>query len=69
MRKNTLRISLVAVAIAGAFLAFGSLKSAPKATTPCKESLDECCQQKSKKGENMVWESLSGQFFSSSDLN
>lgn len=69
MRKNTLRISLVAVAIAAAFLAFGSWKSATKASTPCKESLEECCQQKNKKGETMVWESLSGQFFSSTDLN
>jgi hypothetical protein len=68
MRKNFIRIALLAMAIAGTFLVVGSARTS-SSSTPCEESMDECCKKKSKAGnEDMIWENLSGQFFSSTSL-
>ncbi len=69
MRKNTIRITFVAVAMAGAFLALRSPDSkGPE--VPCEESMEQCCEKKEKgPNDNMIWETLSGQFFTSSGLN
>ncbi len=69
MRRNTTRIVLLATAITGVFLAAGFSKPTSK-TPPCDESMEQCCKKKEKKGtDNMIWETLSGQFFTATGLN
>jgi hypothetical protein len=70
MRKQTIRITLVALAVAGTFLVVGSTRRS-SATAPCdEESMEQCCKKKSKgSNDNLIWETLSGQFFTSSGLN
>jgi hypothetical protein len=67
MRKNIVRITLIAMAIAGYFLVTSSRSMV---TEPCKESMEgDCCQKDTRGSDNMIWENLSGQFFSSTSLN
>jgi hypothetical protein len=67
MKKISLRIGFITAAIAGGLLVIGFSKS-PSKTIPCKESMEECCENKSKGTDQMIWESLTGQFFTSSGL-
>jgi hypothetical protein len=67
MRKNFLRISILAIAILVALLALGSWRSASNG--PCEESMDQCCKKKNKGSETNIWESGTGQFFTSTELN
>ena len=70
MRKNILRITFVTAAIAGTLLVLGSTKSTtPSNSAPCKESIQECCKKEGDKTENLMFESLSGQFFTSAILH
>jgi hypothetical protein len=71
MRKNIIRSIFIAVAITGAaFLVFGSGKTGPSASTPCEESMEQCCQKKKGGGtDNMIRETLSGQFFTFTGFN
>jgi hypothetical protein len=71
MRKNIIRSIFVAVAITGAaFLVFGSGKTSPSASSPCEESMEQCCKkQRQSSSDNMVRETLSGQFFSFTGFN
>jgi hypothetical protein len=70
MRKNIIRGSFAAVAITGALLVLGS-DDKPTPPQPCKESMEQCCKKKNNGGgmDNMVRETLSGQFFTRSGLN
>jgi hypothetical protein len=68
MRKNFLRITILAAAIAGTFLVLGSWKTAPQ-TPACEESMKECCKKKNRNADNTIWETGSGQIFSYSNLN
>jgi len=66
MRKNIFHITFVAVAITGTVLVLGSNKApTPSKSAPCKESTQECCKKSEGKNDDMIYESLSGQFFTS----
>ena len=67
MRKNIIKITLLAAAIAGTFLVLGMGKSASKA--PCEEGLEQCCKKKNRDADANIWETGSGQFFTSFELN
>ncbi|HEX5654144.1 MAG TPA: hypothetical protein VFX58_13780 [Chitinophagaceae bacterium] len=69
MRKNIIRSIFVAAAITGAFLVLGSSRPDSNTNKPCKESMDQCCKKSKSGSDNMIWETLSGQFFTSSSLN
>ncbi|HEX6191791.1 MAG TPA: hypothetical protein VFZ42_05475 [Chitinophagaceae bacterium] len=70
MRKNILRIAFVSAAIAGTLLVLGSTKSStPSKSAPCAAPAQECCKKTDGKSENMMFESLSGQFFTSAVLH
>jgi hypothetical protein len=66
MRKNIYHITFVTVAVAGTLLVLGSTKTPTSSkSAPCKESIQECCKKPEGKNDNMIYESLSGQFFTS----
>jgi hypothetical protein len=70
MRKNIIRLTLIAAFITGTLLVLGSARSSSK-SGPCKESMEQCCKKKEKSGssdENRNFESLSAQFFASTRL-
>jgi hypothetical protein len=63
--RNTLRIVSLAVIIAGIFLVLWAATPV-KNQEPCKESMDQCCKKKgSDESNNLIWETLPHQFFSS----
>jgi hypothetical protein len=64
-KKNTIRIAMLTVLLAGAFIV---LRSAVSTNQPgsSKEAMDQCCKKKNAPGiEKTTWEHLSRQFFSS----
>jgi hypothetical protein len=64
-RRNTIRIVILSVILAGAFLIVSSAASTGKSHS-CKESIDECCKKKNAgEAEKATWKNLSQQFFSS----
>jgi len=64
-RRNTLRIAILAFALAGTFLFLRSAASAGQ-NNSCKESMDECCKKKNAgEADTKSWENLSRQFVSS----
>jgi hypothetical protein len=64
-RRNTIRIAMLAVVLAGAFLVLRSAASTGK-NSPCKESMDQCCKKKNAgEADRRIWKNLSQQFFSS----
>jgi hypothetical protein len=64
-RRHTIRIAMLAIVLAGAFIVLRSAASASKSDS-CKESIDECCKKKETGNPNKTtWENLSRQFFSS----
>ncbi|HEX7905995.1 MAG TPA: hypothetical protein VF487_19115 [Chitinophagaceae bacterium] len=63
MRKNFITLTIVAAALTGALLVFGTPTSSSSASTPCDESMKECCKKESKgSNDNSIWETVSGQF-------
>jgi hypothetical protein len=67
MRKNILRLTLIAACITGTLLVLGSAKP-PSKSGPCEESMEQCCKKKEKTGgteKTNNFESLSSQFFAS----
>lgn len=66
-RNNSLRIVALALVIAGSFIVLRSAGSS-KNVTNCKETKQACCKCKKPQGSSqqgdMIWESLSRQFFS-----
>jgi hypothetical protein len=69
MRKNIIRATFVVMAITGALLVLGSAKPVSSAS-PCPESMEQCCKKKNKGGtDNMIRETLSGQFFTFTGFN
>lgn len=38
--------------------------SRPDKSMPCKESMKDCCKKKNTGSDNLIWETLSRQFFS-----
>jgi hypothetical protein len=70
MRKNTLRVSVMAAMVAGFFLAFDGPGSTASGTNTCPES-KPCCQQKKKSDalKHLNAETISGQFFTYAGMN
>ncbi|HEX2630143.1 MAG TPA: hypothetical protein VHM26_14050 [Chitinophagaceae bacterium] len=70
MRKNTLRVSVMAAMVAGFFLAFTGPRSTASEPGNCPES-KPCCQQKKKSDalKNLNVETMSGQFFTFAGMN
>jgi hypothetical protein len=70
MKKNTIRITVLVIAISGIFLAMAPHQQMPEQKEePCNESMEQCCQKKNKGGtDNMIMETLSGQFFTYSGI-
>ena len=68
MRKNIIRLVFVALALTGALLVIGST-GRPSQRIPCEESMDQCCEKKNRGTDNLILETLSGQFSTSMDLN
>lgn len=66
MRKNILKITLLAVMIVIAVITLVSWKSSSKEA--CEESMEQCCKKKNPGSDASIWES-GGQFFSTSSLN
>jgi hypothetical protein len=64
--KSVIRIFIGAAVITGVFLLLHLSARGPinNTSTPCKESMDACCQ-KGEGGTKMIWEDMSHQFFSS----
>jgi hypothetical protein len=67
-KRNIIRIAILAVVLAGAFLVLRSAASTGK-NNPCKqskESMEQCSGKKNAGGaDKMIWENLSQEFFSS----
>jgi hypothetical protein len=70
MKKKPLFITALVIVISGIFLAMTPHKQKPEQKEePCDESMEQCCQKKSKGGtDNMIMETLSGQFFTYSGI-
>jgi hypothetical protein len=72
MRKNTLRVSIMAAMVAGFFLAFDGPRSTASRSNTCPES-KPCCQEKKTreaiKNLNLNTETFSGQFFTFAGMN
>ena len=67
-RQSLLRASLILLLIAGSYLVLWSASSANSQKEACTESMEECCKKKTDKegsGE-MIWETISRQFISTS---
>jgi len=64
IKKNTIRLAILAVLLAGTFMVLHSKAPVAKADS-CKESLDGCCKKEEKNSGGMIWENISHQFFSS----
>jgi hypothetical protein len=64
MKKRTFfRIAVLVVILAGSFILLRS--SGKPQPSGCKESMETCCKKRSKPSPgSMIWETLSGQFFS-----
>jgi len=69
-KRNIIRIALVVLLFSVSFIML--LASSNKANTKkaCAESMEECCKKDNKNtsGE-MIWETLSHQFFTFSDIS
>ena len=63
-RRNTIRIAILAVVAAVAFLVLNSAASTGK-NKSCKESMDQCAKKAPAKSGKMAVEALSQHFFSS----
>ena len=68
MRKNTIAIGILVLAVTGTLLAMVPQKKPALKDVPCQESMEECSKQPSKGVDNMIPETLSGQFFTHSGL-
>jgi type II secretory pathway component PulM len=67
-RKYLLRASLILLLVVGSYLVLWSTTRTQSQKEACSESMDECCKKKADKdgsGE-MIWETLSRQFISTS---
>jgi len=70
-KKILLRTALMIILFAGSFIVITASSKSTNSPKTCTESMDDCC----KKGDNkassgeMIWESLSHQFFSTSDFS
>jgi hypothetical protein len=63
--RNTIHLISLAVIVAGIFLVLQAATPA-KTQEPCKESMDQCCKKKDgNESNNLIWETLPHQFFSS----
>ncbi|MGZ5220524.1 MAG: hypothetical protein ACXWV1_06730 [Chitinophagaceae bacterium] len=60
--KYTIQLFFTVAAIAAILLVLQSSSPVSK-NTPCKESMDACCNKK-QSTDKMIWENLSQQFFS-----
>jgi hypothetical protein len=70
-RKYLLRVALVLLLIAGSYAVLWSSSRRNADNGTCTESMDECCKksdQQAPSGE-MIWESLSRQFFSAVEIS
>jgi hypothetical protein len=67
-KKYLLRAALILLLIAGSYLVLWSTTKTQSQKSTCSESMEECCKNKNdndKSGE-MIWETFSRQFISTS---
>lgn len=70
-KKIVLRTLLVVLLFAGSFIVLMASSRNAESKKACTESMEECSKkgnEKSSSGE-MIWESLSHQFFSTADMS
>jgi len=70
-RKYMIRVGLTLLLIAGSFIVLWSSSRTTASKKVCSESMEEC-SKKVKKGNpsgEMIWETLSTQFFSSVEIS
>jgi hypothetical protein len=69
-RKSLLRAALILLLIAGSYLVLWSATKTHSQKETCSESMEECCKKKDDKAGSgeMIWETFSRQFISTSVL-
>lgn len=70
-RKYLLRAAMILLLIAGSFIVLWSSSRTELKNTQCVESLEECAEKRIKPSASgeMIWETLSSQFFSSFEIS
>ncbi|MFI5133407.1 MAG: hypothetical protein ACHQEB_03675 [Chitinophagales bacterium] len=63
-KKTILKITVLVAILAGSFIMLSS--SGKPQPSACKESMGTCCKKRNNKSsqDGMIWDNLSGQFFS-----